>query len=265
MKELIKTVFFSLGYRVVRHTKLEDQRELLSSLQPENCGRELIRIGGDADGGYLLPDDLEGIEYCFSPGVSSIADFENQLADRGIRSFMADYSVNQPPFMRPEFCFERKYLGATEDEVFTTLASWKQRHLGDYPGDMILQMDIEGFEYEVLLNMPDSLLDQFRIIVIEFHHLDLLFDPYLFQHYRSCFHKLLKYFHVAHIHPNNWDKVTTCNGIEIPHMLEFTFYSRKRAKPSGKASLFPHPLDRDNVPEKHSLNLPRCWYVDTKI
>jgi hypothetical protein len=264
MKELIKTVLFSSGYRVVRHTKLADLRELLSSLQPEICGRDLVRIGGDGDGGYLLPDDLDGIEYCFSPGVSSIADFENQLADRGIRSFMADYSVKEPPLMRPEFCFEKKYLGATEDEVFTTLATWKQRHLGDYSGDMILQMDIEGFEYEVLLNLPDSLLNQFRIIVIEFHHLDLLFDPFMFRHYRSCFQKLLKYFHVAHIHPNNWDKVTNCRGIEIPHMLEFTFYSRKRAHPAGKASRFPHPLDRDNVPENRPLNLPRDWYSNAK-
>ena len=108
MKELIKTIIFSSGFRVGRHTKLEDLKELIHSLQPEICGRELIRVGGDADGGYLLPDDLDGIEYCFSPGVSSIADFENQLADRGIRSFMADYSVKEPPLMRPEFCFERK-------------------------------------------------------------------------------------------------------------------------------------------------------------
>jgi len=260
MKELVRSAFFSMGYRVGRHTKLEDLRGLIRSLRAEDCGRDLVRIGGDADGGYLLPDDLEGIEYCFSPGVSSIADFENQIADRGIRSFMADYSVSEPPVMRPEFCFERKYLGATEDDVFTTLASWKRRHLGDYSGEMILQMDIEGFEYEVLLNIPDDLLNQFRIVVIEFHHLDRLFDPYMFQYYSGCFRKLLKYFHVAHIHPNNWDAVTSRDGIEIPHMLEFTFYTRRRACPRGMASRFPHPLDRDNVPDKHSLALPRCWY-----
>ena len=40
----------------------------------------LLRIGGDSDGGYLLPDDLENISSCFSPGVSDIFDFEFTLA-----------------------------------------------------------------------------------------------------------------------------------------------------------------------------------------
>ena len=30
-------------------------------------------IGGAGDGGYLVPDDLDGIEYCFSPGVNLIS------------------------------------------------------------------------------------------------------------------------------------------------------------------------------------------------
>jgi hypothetical protein len=260
MKEFMRRSLFSLGYRVGRHTKLGDLHTFIQSLRPENCGRELIRIGGEADGGYLLPDDLDGIEYCFSPGVSTVADFEDQLASRGVRSFMADYSVSAPPVSRPEFTFDRKYLGAIEDEKFTTLATWKKKHLGDYAGEMILQMDIEGFEYEVLVNIPDDLLDQFRIIVIEFHNLDLLFDPYMFRYYRACFNKLLRYFRVAHIHPNNWDQVTRKGEIEIPHMLEFTFYNRRRAHPYGIANHFPHPLDRHNVFDKRPLTLPRCWY-----
>jgi hypothetical protein len=125
---------------------------------------------------------------------------------------------------------------------------------------MILQMDVEGCEYEVLLSTPESLLDQFRIIVIEFHNLELLFEPYAFRLYNMAFEKLLRRFQVAHIHPNNWDKVTRYGNIEIPHMLEFTFYNRKRAQPRGPAKAFPHPLDRDNVLDKPSVTLPRCWY-----
>ena len=32
---------------------------------------ELVRLGGNNDGGYLLPNDLEGITACFSPGVDN--------------------------------------------------------------------------------------------------------------------------------------------------------------------------------------------------
>ncbi|MDE1178565.1 MAG: FkbM family methyltransferase [Edaphobacter sp.] len=261
MKQLVKDALFSAGFHAGRHTRLEDLCGLMRDLRPVDCGRELIRIGGDADGGYLVPNDLDGIEYCFSPGVSTIADFENQLADRGIHCFMADYSVEAPPLMRPEFTFDRKFLGIAEDEKFLTLEGWKQHYLPGYTGEMILQMDIEGCEYEVLLGLPDSLLDQFRTVIIEFHKLELLFEPYAFRMYRMCFDKLLRHFHVAHIHPNNWDKVTRYGSIEIPHMMEFTFHHRRRAQPLGPAINFPHSLDRDNVPDKPHVTLPRCWYM----
>jgi hypothetical protein len=260
MKDLVKEALFAIGFRVGKLTSPEQVGDLIRRLHPRDCGRDLIRVGGQADGGYLLPDDLEGIEYCFSPGVSTIADFENQLADRGIRSFLADYSVSSPPVMRQEFTFDKRYLGLVEDDVYVTLSGWKKKYLGDYSREMILQMDIEGCEYEVLLSVPDDLLDQFRIIVIEFHNLELLFDPYAFRLYKMCFDKLLRLFHVAHLHPNNWDRVTRHGGIEIPHMIEFTFYNRRRGRPCGYANVFPHPLDRDNVIDKPNLTLPHCWY-----
>ena len=50
----------------------------------------LVRIGGEGDGGYLLPDDLKGIRKCFSPGVSTTAEFEKHVARTyGIKSFLA--------------------------------------------------------------------------------------------------------------------------------------------------------------------------------
>ncbi|MGA8739910.1 MAG: hypothetical protein WB561_01840, partial [Terracidiphilus sp.] len=108
----------------------------------------MIRFGGDGDGGYLVPDDLEGIEYCFSPGVSFLSKFENELADRNIKSFLADYSVDAPTIIRPEFTFDKKFLGSWDRDKFITLASWKDQYLKGYSGDLILQMDIESAEWE---------------------------------------------------------------------------------------------------------------------
>jgi hypothetical protein len=233
---------------------------LIKKLRPIDPGIELIRIGGSHDGGYLIPDDLEGIEYCFSPGVGPFSEFESQLADRGIRSFLADASVDGPSIGRPEFIFDKKFLGASDRGDYITLGTWKDKYLKGYTGDLMLQMDIEGFEYEVIFNLPDSLLQQFRIMVIEFHGIYKLFERFLFPIYSSCFEKLLEYFHVVHIHPNNGHpKMVKLGELEIPDMLEFTFLNKKRVRQYTTRADFPHKLDADDAIGK-SIVLPRCWY-----
>jgi len=150
----------TLGAQPLEITKPDDVLGLIGKLTPQDCGRNLIRIGGSGDGGYLIPDDLDGIEYCFSPGVSTVSNFENELANLNIKSFLADYSVDSPPIAREEFTFDKKFLGSTDYGQFFTLTSWKDKYLKDYAGDLILQMDIEGGEYEVIINTPDHVLDQ---------------------------------------------------------------------------------------------------------
>ncbi len=259
MRSALRSAVMTLNLNVARQTGKSDLQDLLRKLRPLNCGVELIRIGRAGDGGYLVPNDLSGIEYCFSPGVGPSTDFELQLADRNIRSFLADYSVESPPVDRPEFTFDRKYLGASDTEPYVTLASWKNKYLREYMGDLLLQMDIEGAEYEVILSTPDDLLDQFRILVIEFHSLHKLFDPFCYRLIAAAFQKLLRTFYVAHIHPNNSCEIAKRGKIEIPGMMEFTFLNRKRVDRTSPQTKFPHELDCDNFPSR-TMPLPRCWY-----
>jgi hypothetical protein len=250
------------GFNVTSQTPPEVLLKLIRKLRPQNCGIDLVRIGGPGDGGYLVPDDLNEIEYCFSPGVNTISDFENQLADRGIKSFLADYSVDAPPILRPEFTFDKKFLGSTNNDEFMTLAFWKDKYLSHYAEDLILQMDIEGSEYEVIFNVPDDLFDQFRIIVIEFHSLQLLFEPIMFRLLSTCFEKLLKSFSVVHIHPNNCGDIVKRGNIEVPMSMEFTFLNKKRVRTQTPVHTFPNKLDRPNSPTGRNMTLPSCWYMD---
>ena len=260
MKALIHKTLARIGFSVVRHIDDSLVRNVLRSLRPRDCGKGLVRIGGSADGGYLVPNDLEGIEYCFSPGVGRTATFENHLAGLGIRSFLADYTVDLPPEDHSEYSFDKRFLGSTESDVYFTLPSWKNKYLQDYCGELLLQMDIEGAEYEVVLNTPDELLSQFRIIVIEFHDLGRLFEPFPYRIMEACFRKLLKQFYVVHLHPNNCCGCIRKGDIEIPRVLEATLYNKRRITLDKHATVFPHPLDENNVPTHGPLNLPRCWY-----
>lgn len=57
-----------------------DISRLFEIIRPKSCPFRLKRIGGSQDGAYLIPDDLVGIEACFSPGVNCIKLFEDELS-----------------------------------------------------------------------------------------------------------------------------------------------------------------------------------------
>ena len=259
MKRLLRDAAFSLGYCLTPRVLNANVLRLIRSLRPRECGHPLIRIGAGGDGGYLIPDDLDGIEYCFSPGVNTTAAFEEDLAARNIGSFLADHSVSAPPLLRPEFVFDQKHIGATTSDTSMTLNTWKDKYLANYSQDLILQMDIEGSEYEVILNVSDEVLSLFRIIVVEMHWLERLFDPFAFQIMNACLEKLLSRFYVVHLHPNNCGGCLRKDGIEIPHVMEMTFYNRNRAPAGQFRTDFPHPLDADNCSRLPALPLPACW------
>ena len=249
----------ALGMDVGRRTRTEELRELIRALHPVDPGRELIRLGPDGDGGYLLPDDLDGIEYCFSPGVSTESGFEAALAERGVRVYLADFSVDGPAESHANFSFDKKFLGALSNETFMTLDEWKAGRAPDYDGDLILQMDIEGAEFETLFSASDQLLAQFRVMIIEFHYLQELFNKPFFILASRVFQKLLQTHSVVHIHPNNCCGSIKGSGLEIPRVAEFTFHRNDRLEGKSYRQDFPHPMDRDNT-RKKTLALPECWY-----
>ena len=49
----------------------EDAFRTFQILQPKPTPIPLIRVGDGSDGSYLIPDDLEGISGCLSPGVNN--------------------------------------------------------------------------------------------------------------------------------------------------------------------------------------------------
>lgn len=243
-------------YETVSNDQIE---QILAKSRPVSTQHELIRIGATADGGYLVPDDLDGIKYCFSPGVADTAKFEEALAARGIKSYMADYAVDAPPTASDMFVFDKKYLGAYSDDIYFTLGTWIEKYLPQGEDDLILQMDIEGSEYPVLCETPESTLKRFRIIVIEFHHLNRLFEKNFLQIYTAAINKLTRHFHCVHVHPNNRSGLVSRAGLEIPRVMEFTFLRKERVSLTHRTRSYPHPLDVDCEPGRKGLRLPRCW------
>lgn len=249
-----------LGWHSAPRTPVAELRALLTTLRPREPGIPLVRIGPETDGGYLVPDDLDGIRYAFSPGVSNESGFEAALADRGMQVFLADHSVDGPAVAHPRFVFDKRFVGCLTDERYITLDDWHSAKLGGDPAaELLLQMDIEGAEYETLLAASHALLAKFRIMVIELHWLPQLWNKPFFDVAARMFAKLLQTHAVVHIHPNNCCGSVKSAGLEIPRFAEFTWLRRDRFRATGFRTTFPHPLDRPNVAKK-PLALPPCWY-----
>lgn len=75
----------SWGFCLKRYVTLEELRYRIRTLRPIVTDYPLVRVGDNADGGYLIPDDLVGVSACFSPGVDVKASFEMALVGKNIR------------------------------------------------------------------------------------------------------------------------------------------------------------------------------------
>ena len=256
---IVIKIFSIVNVYPTKMTSRDDLQTLIYKLHPVSCSKELIRLGPKGDGGYLVPNDLDGIEACFSPGVSCVSGFEKDCADLGMKVFLADKSVEQPAESHRRFDFTKKFVGAISNDDFMTLGNWVNSSKLEPDSDLLLQIDIEGCEYEVFLSMPDSLLHRFRIIVVEFHQLAQLWSKPFFNIASTAFEKILQTHTCVHIHPNNYCGYLDVNGLKIPRVSEFTFLRNDRITDPSFQIFFPNPLDVDSS-DRPSLILPRCWY-----
>ncbi len=236
--------------------------QILELIKPKLLTVENLRLGGNNDGGYLVPNDFNGVKYCFSPGVGGYSKFEEDLSKKKIKSFLADYSVENKFHNNPYIDFEKKFLGPITYKNYISMKDWISSKI-DYENenDLILQMDIEGDEYDVLQSIDLQTLKKFRIILIEFHNLHYLFDEFYFNKISKIFEILSDHYLCSHIHPNNdVDFIVKSKKIVIPPVLEFSFLRKDRANEIKKLENFPNILDQPNNPNKRDIILPNCWF-----
>ena len=73
--------------------------------------------------------------------------------------------------------------------------------------------------------------------------------------------KILKYFDITHIHPNNCCGSIKIDNIILPSTLEITFLSKELTLCKNKIDQLPHQLDCPNVVLNDEIILDKSWYV----
>lgn len=265
LEKLVQQGLSRRGVLLHRAAPEREVRALIQRLRPVTTQYPLVLVGPHGDGGYLVPDALDGITTCFSPGVADNSGFEQACIDRGMRVLMADLSVDRANLgadVDPSrYDFVKKFVGPVDDDRHLTMERWIGESDVPDEDDLLLQMDIEGAEYTAILTTPDRLLARFRVMAFEFHDLHLLWDESFLRFAVAAFDKLLRHHVCVHIHPNGSGGVDRRSGIEIPRVAELTFLRRDLAQVTGYATQFPHPLDHDNG-VGYVVPLPSTWYQD---
>lgn len=237
----------------------DDIRAILAQFKPLDCGFDLIRVGPAFDGGYLLPDDFEDVHALYSPGVDETVGFDLEISRRGISCFLADGTVERPKNMAANMQFQKMMIGSVPKEGWMTLEAWISS-TATADNDLLLQMDIEGAEYDVLTTTPRTVLDRFRLIAIELHQLDeLLLGPDRGK--LAAFMSVLTENHViCHLHPNNVAAPVDILGKKVPPILELSLVRKDRVTTlSDTQAPYPHPLDAINDDRYPAGDWPAFW------
>ncbi len=241
-------------------TSEKEMKQLLSKFRVMEVDSSLIRVGSGVDGGYVLPDLLSPDLVCFSAGVHLNSDFELDLAKRGIKSYLIDFSVAGPVVSNELFGFERKFLsGITFLDSHVTLDDW----VGDLEKDkdLLLKMDIEGSEWAVLSAASSDTLSRFNLMVIEFHGLDRLGFAGPFSIMNEVLGRILERFDIVNAHPNNYRGESIFFGARVPEVLELTFVN-KRLKISGaNISRQLRAPNLPNNPDANEIALDHYWFA----
>ena len=249
-KRIISFIFNALGYSITKSTPPQLLITLLNNLRPTKTS--LIRFGSLGDGGYLIPNDLEGINFLISPGISDVSDFEKDCLLKNIEVFMYDASIEQPNLpLNNKAHFFKKYLKNYDYSTDNISMNSIFKNL-KLEGDGILQMDIENFEYEVLLGTDIEFIKRFRIIVIEFHSFHELFTNSFYSIASCLFYKLLESHTVVHFHPNYGCGRRSNGKITLPRACEITFLRSDRIAEKELCGFNTHALD--HIPDNYKIS-----------
>jgi hypothetical protein len=194
--------------------------------QPFKCD-DMIRVGKDHDGGYLVNSwDVGKTTHLISLGIGSDISFEQQFYQMNhcdLDAYDGTAHVNNPFFRDNKRFHATNVSSCNFESLFATQST-----------NIFLKCDVDGAEYEFL----DILIRHSEIfsgLVMEFH------DVHEYDNFNSLTNFIAKVEQkLAHVHVNNNSYLETPHGY-IPMFLELTFTSSTNI--SWNNVKLPHKLD----------------------
>lgn len=234
--------------------RLEQERALVNLAHLLPWGSEsldLQRVGGTSDGGYVMSQGWSSATAAISIGIGAEDSWDFAVAEQGIPVWQFDHTIHGPPREHALLTWVPQGLGA-ESAVDPSLLTFERIvDLCPSSGDLLLQVDIEGAEWQGLAQADFS---RFSQIVIELHLLHRLGKEEHFDEANQMLGRLTRDHRVVHVHPNNCCGLRMVAGLAIPPVLEVTLVRADfLVDPVRISASAPTSLDRPNVPQRPEI------------
>jgi glycosyltransferase involved in cell wall biosynthesis len=224
--------------------------DLLGLLQPRAMpGFGKVRVGGNHDGGYVVPSLALDSDVVVSIGVGSDVSFDLELAERGARVVQFDHTVTGPPVAHAGFEFHRLGWGAAAAQDLIDFEMILRMSRIAEARRPLLKFDIEGAEYDVLAALDADRLRPFQLVVCELHGLAGIGVAAMRDRVRQSMAKLLCHHVPVHLHVNNYGAMAMVAGVPVPDVVELTLLRRDLDDCEAfSTDPIPGELDRPNHP-----------------
>jgi hypothetical protein len=230
------------------------RQTLFDELKPvalTNC--VLTRVGSLHDGGYVMCGNLiSGAEAAYSYGIGTEDNWGCAIAT-ALKTPVHQYDCftsSRPRCATAPSDFHAECVGAKRETVdarpFDTLSN-QIAHNGDRTKRLILKMDVEGAEWDALLETPDSVLKTIDQMPMELHGVNE-------QRMIDAVRKLKRTFYLANLHFNNWSCSPDVDPFLAP-AFQVLWVNKRLTKPDPTRSP-PSPTRPPNAPD--NPNGPDC-------
>lgn len=259
-------------------------------LHPKHSA-DLIRMGNQFDGGYVIPKThIKDTDVLLSLGINDDWRFDKefQALNPDCRVVGVDYTVGLSfivrktlqnsvkslintllfrndkrqkywtrllncvffySFFRGQNRHLQRRVSETSGQLDISLDELIEHHCGDHQDTVFLKMDIEGAEYQIINDLCKH-ANRINVVAAEFHHLDTKTTQF-----NDFITAMSEYFHVVHIHGNNYGKYV--DAIDFPETVEITFINKSlMSDPAPSHHSYPvEGLDFPNNPKKPDYNI----------
>jgi hypothetical protein len=234
----------------------DNAAEIYKLLTPKTViGYNKIRLGSQNDGGYVFLDAFpqSGMKFAYSFGISSYDPFSLDMVARGYDVWQYDGTISEAPHIHPLIHFNRFNISGDENprQNERNLRQIIEENGHRDATAIILQCDIEGWEWPMIETARTEDLMKFTQISLELHGIQPMGDTW--RRITRLLRKLNETHQFIHVHANNNGGGTILKNFRfLPCLFEVSCVRRESYQFTECVEEFPTKFDSpcmSNLPD----------------